>query len=191
MEDNSKLWQDFVVGDQSALEQIYNSHFDALASYGLRIVADAGLVEDAIQDVFLNLWRRRRYLGKVENVRFYLCKALRNQLNRNNRYEPFHTTDDIDGFLDYLSTVSCEQESIGVETRQALIQTIQIALAELSNRQREVVHLRFYQGLSLDQAALVMNVQKQVVKNLLTQSYARLRASLRTLVSVLVMLLFQ
>jgi RNA polymerase sigma-70 factor (ECF subfamily) len=179
------------MGDQSALEQIYNGHFNALASYGLRIVADAGLVEDAIQDVFLNLWRRRKNLGDVENTRFYLFRALRNQLSRNNRYEPYHETDDIDGFLDYLSTISSEQESIGVETRQSLTQTVQSALNHLSNRQREAVHLRFYQGLSLDEAAEVMNLQKQVVKNLLAQSYARLRASLRTLVSVLVILLFQ
>jgi RNA polymerase sigma factor (sigma-70 family) len=176
---DTTLWQSFRKGHAQALELLYNRHFKALASYGYRITSDHQLVEDAIQDVFVDLWRRKEYLGTVDNVRFYLFKALRNQLYRNSRNDVFEGAQHIDEFLDYLSTLSSEQQSIRHETLQVRTQVIQNALNRLSPRQREAIHLRFYQGMSLDDSAELMGVPKQVVKNLLSKSYAILRLSLK------------
>lgn len=166
------------------MELLYNQHFKALTAYGYRICGDAALVEDAIQDVFVDLWRRREYLSEVQNVRFYLFRALRNQLNRNIRHDLFDGAEDIDDFLDYLSTLSSEQQSIEQEVRLSRDRTIHKALDNLSNRQREAVHLRFYQGLSLDESAELMGIPKQVVKNLLSKAYAVLRLSLKVILSL-------
>ncbi len=160
-----------------------------MSRYGYRVAPDRLLVEDAIQDVFVDLWRRREYLSDIEQVKSYLFRALRNQLLRNTRHDVFEAAEDIDDFLDYLSALSAEQQSIDRETRSSRSQSIQNALAHLSNRQREAVHLRFYQGLSLDEAAEVMGIQKQIVKNLLSKSYAVLRVTLKALISVIPVLL--
>ncbi len=154
-----------------------------MSRYGYRVTPDRLLVEDAIQDVFVDLWRRREYLSEIEQVKSYLLRALRNQLLRNTRHDIIEAAEDIDDFLDYLSTLSSEQQSIDHETRVSRSRSIQNALANLSHRQREAVHLRFYQGLSLDEAAEVMGIPKQVVKNLLSKSYAVLRVTLKALMS--------
>ena len=143
------------------------------------------MVEDAIQDVFVELWRRKEYLSEVENVKFYLFRALRNQLIRNLRHDVLEGAEDIDDFLDYLATLSSEQQSIVQETQQSRTESIRNALTHLSNRQREAVHLRFYQGLSLDEAAEVMGISKQVVKNLLSRAYAVLRLTLKVAISLI------
>jgi len=181
----------FKAGDEKALELLYNRHFKALAGYGYRITSDRALVEDAIQDVFVDLWRRREYLGEIENVRFYLFRALRNQLHRNIRHDLFDGAEDIDDFLDYLATLSSEQQSIEHEVQLSQTQAIQKALGQLSQRQREAVHLRFYQGLSLDESANLMGIPKQVVKNLLSKAYAILRLSLKAALSVLLIFAFR
>ncbi|RCR68461.1 RNA polymerase sigma factor [Larkinella punicea] len=190
-EKDHQLWHDLKSGDKSALEQIYHQHFEALGKYGLRIIPDAELVEDAIQDVFLNLWRRKEHLSDVVNIKFYLFRTLRNQLSRNIRNDIFEGSEDVNNFLDYLSTISSEQQSISNETREATTRTIQHALSQLSNRQREAIHLRFYQGLSLDETAAMMDVSKQVVKNMLGRAYAVLRISLRTMISLMIFLGFR
>jgi RNA polymerase sigma factor (sigma-70 family) len=179
-----ELWLAFRQGNERALEELYQRHFSSLGRYGLRIACDRSLVEDAIQDVFVDLWRRKEYLSEVQNVKFYLFRALRNQLSRNLRHGALEDAEDIDDFLDYLSTLSSEQQSIVYETQQSRTQAIQMALSRLSNRQREAVHLRFYQGLSLDEAADVMGIPKQVVKNLLSKAYAVLRLTLKVAISV-------
>ncbi len=174
----------FKEGSERALERLYRRYFPGLSRYGYRIMPDRVLVEDAIQDVFVDLWRRRAYLSEIENVRAYLFRSLRNQLLRNSRHDIFEGAEDIDDFLDYLFTLSSEQQSIDRETQSSRAESIQNALAHLSNRQWEAVHLRFYQGMSLDEAAEVMDIQKQVVKNLLSKSYAVLRVSLKALISL-------
>lgn len=189
--DDREIWMAFKAGDEKALELLYNHHFKALAAYGYRITCDGSLVEDAIQDVFVDLWRRREHLCAVQNVRFYLFRALRNQLSRNIRHDVFDGAEDIDDFLDYLATLSAEQQSIQLEVELSQNQAIQKALGQLSQRQREAVHLRFYQGLSLDESADLMGISKQVVKNLLSKAYAILRLSLKAALSVLLLFAFR
>ena len=184
VKNDSELWLAFKDGSERALERLYQRHFPAMSRYGYRVTPDRLLVEDAIQDVFVDLWRRREYLSEVEQVKAYLLRALRNQLLRNTRHDLFEAAEDIDDFLDYLSALSAEQQSIDRETQLSRTQSIQNALANLSHRQREAVHLRFYQGLGLDEAAEIMGIQKQVVKNLLSKSYAVLRITLKALISL-------
>ena len=52
------IWKDLLKGDKNALASIYSDHFDKLYNYGCRISKDAGIVEDAIQDLFIELWNR-------------------------------------------------------------------------------------------------------------------------------------
>jgi RNA polymerase sigma-70 factor (ECF subfamily) len=189
-EDDSLLWKAFKKGDKIAFELLYKKYFRVLGAYGLRLNPDKDLVEDAIQDVFIELWRRKEYLGDVENVKFYLFSAVRYQFNKNSQKNVFEKAEDVNNFLDYLSTLSSEQESINKETIHHRAFSIQKAMNNLSNRQAEAVHLRFFQGLSLDETAQIMQLPKQVVKNLLSKAYSILRISLKNILSVVVFYLF-
>ena len=165
--DEQILWQSFKQGDAKAFEQLYNQYFKILGTYGLRLSHDTTLVEDAIHDVFIELWRRREYLSDVENPKFYLFRALRNQFHGNLKNDILDKNEDINQFLDYLSTISSEQEIIVGEETQLKAQQIEKAINKLSNRGAEAINLRFYQGLSLDETSEIMQTPKQVVKNLL------------------------
>ncbi len=189
--DDSLLWQAFKKGEREAFELLYKKYFKILGAYGLRLNPDKDLVEDAIHDVFIELWRRKEYLGDVENVRFYLFSAVRYQFKKNHQKDIFEGTEDVNNFLDFLSTLSSEQESIDNETMHHRALSIQKAMKNLSNRQAEAIHFRFYQGLSLDETAQIMQLPKQVIKNLLSKAFAILRVSLKNLISVFIFCLFQ
>jgi RNA polymerase sigma factor (sigma-70 family) len=158
---------------------LYKKYFAVLGSYAFRLNPNKSLVEDAIHDVFIDLWRRKEFLSDVDNVKFYLFRSIRNRFNRNIQKDIFEGSENVDDFLDYLASLSVEQESIEQESGYIKDQTIQKALNSLSRRQTEAVHLRFFQGLSLDETAQVMDIPKQVVKNLLHKSYAILRITLK------------
>lgn len=175
------LWVACQQGDLAAFEQLYNLYFDKLASYGRRLSADQLLIEDAIQDVFVELWRRKAYLAEIESLKFYLFKALRNQLIRNTRHDVFEGAEDIDNFLDLLVTLSAEHQSIEQEIAIDQARSVRRAINRLSKRQQEAIHLRFYQGLSLDEMTQIMALTKQSVSNLLFKAYAVLRASIKSL----------
>lgn len=176
------LWQSFKKGDYEAFEVIYRRYFQLLGKYGSRFTNDPTLLEDAVQDLFVSLWKRREQLGSlsdVENLKFYLLRSLRNQLIRNSKQSVSDRTEGIDDFLDYLIELSSEQKTIEDERTEAQVQRVRYAVDGLSPRQREAIHLRFYQGMSLDQIAAIMGISKQVVSNMLFKAYTVLRMVLR------------
>lgn len=184
--DEQVLWHTFKKGDIKAFEELYCRYFKVLGSYGLRLTTDTSLVEDAIHDLFIELWRRREHLGDVENPKYYLFRALRNQFQGNLRHDIFDKNEDINYFLDYLSTISSEQELITNEENLLNTQRIEKAMNKLSNRGAEAINLRFYQGFSLDETSEIMQTPKQVVKNLLSKSIAILRVSLKKVISIII-----
>jgi RNA polymerase sigma factor (sigma-70 family) len=173
------LWESLARGDQEAFEILYRHYFRILVSYGSRLTSDTQLLEDAIQDLFTYLWRRKIQLASIEEPKFYLLRALRNQLRRNTRNNIFDDAKDIDDFLDYLVNLSDEQMTVEQDTDQDRSRQLQRAISRLSPRQREAVNLRFFHGLDLGQSAELMGVSKQVVSNLLFRSYAMLRTILK------------
>jgi RNA polymerase sigma factor (sigma-70 family) len=188
--DDTLLWKSFKNGDPNAFELLYKKYFTILGSYGYRLNPDKTLVEDAIQDLFIDLWRRKEFLSDVENVKYYLFRSIRNRFNRNIKKDRFEDSENVDEFLDYLTSLSVEQESINLESSNLNTLLIQKSINNLSKRQAEAVHLRFFQELSLDETSQIMNIPKQVVKNLLYKSYAILRITLQTKLSLLCIFLF-
>ncbi len=183
-EAEQQLWVASQHGNKTAFEQLYRAHFDRLVGYGRRICPDTQLIEDAIQDVFVDLWRRKTQLAEVQNLRYYLFRALRNQLTRNGRNDIFEGAEDIDTFLDLFVTLSAEQHSIEQETMTEQTRRVGRAVAQLSKRQQEAIHLRFYQGLSLNEMTSLMSLSKQSVSNLLFKAYAILRTSINAMLVV-------
>ena len=186
---DKELWQAFKRGDQQAFEQIYRSFFPVLANYGSRLTADTQRLEDAIQDLFVDLWRRSAHLGEVENIKFYLFRSLRNQLLRNSRHDVFEQSEAIDDFLDYLVALSAEEQTVEQEGLTGRTEQVRQAVSKLSPRQQEAINLRFYHGMSLDQTAQLMGVSKQAISNLLFKAYILLRMTMKSLATVLLIFL--
>ena len=169
----------FKKGDERAFEDLYRRYFKALSHYGFRICQDHELIENAIQDLFIDLWRRRAFLGEIENVKFYLIKSLRNQLIRNSQKDVLENSEDVNDFLDYLGSLSIEHTIVQKESEELRNNKIKEAISKLSSRQKEVIHLRYFQNLSLDEISTLIVLPKQVVKNLLSKSYAVLKIYLK------------
>lgn len=187
--DETTLWIAFKKGDVRAFEQLYNRYFEVLANYGHRYYTDKQQLEDAIQDVFVDVWRRRQHLSDVESVKFYLFRALRHQVIRNTRNDLLETSEDINDFLDFLVAFSSEQQSIEQETHINQTQAVAKAIAQLSQRQQEAINLRFYHGMSLDEMTQLMSLSKQSVSNLLFKAYSVLRLTIKGIHALLLLYL--
>src|SRR5690606_16061393 len=76
-------WCAFKKGDKKAFSTIYKAHIHDLLNYGYKVTSDRKLIEDSIQDLFLELWQNRERLSETTSIRFYLFKALRYKIVRN------------------------------------------------------------------------------------------------------------
>ena len=63
-----------------SLGLIYNNYFDLLYNYGKKFHFENQLIEDAIQNVFINLIKAQKRLDWVDNLTSYLFYSFRNEL---------------------------------------------------------------------------------------------------------------
>ena len=58
--DDVRLWELFREGKEIAFSHIYGTHFEGLFQYGCQFTKNESLVEDALQDMFIELREKRK-----------------------------------------------------------------------------------------------------------------------------------
>jgi RNA polymerase sigma factor (sigma-70 family) len=117
---------------------LYNQYFQVLFSYGKRLAADE-IVCDAIQDLFINIWRNRHTLSQAESVRFYLFRSVRREIVKNLKNEPHRQ--DWEELDENLLPVDLSPESVYAGHEETFEQSEQIRrwLDQLPPRQNEAL----------------------------------------------------
>ncbi len=169
------LWKRTLVGNVPAFERLMDSHFRLLFEYGLKFSSDEEFVKDKIQDLFLYIWEKRQNLKSDIPVKPYLMASLRRMMHRSQ-----NTTLVYNPSLENHPTLfdvkfSVEKEYIRREMTRLMSQRLKTTLEKLPPRQKEVIYLKFFQELTRDQIATVMNISPQTVSNLLQIAMKQLR----------------
>ncbi|GGN03302.1 DNA-directed RNA polymerase sigma-70 factor [Dyadobacter beijingensis] len=193
MEQDPVLWQKFREGDPLAFEQLLRSYYRPLFDYGRRFISDRDQLKDIVHDLFLHLWERREYLGKTDQIKPYLLTSLRNRIFKNtsrqeSRPELFlaieHTPEDF-----HETAHSIESELILTEFAAEKLSRIQHIIQSLTPRQQEIIHLKFYQDLSNERIAEILNISRPATANLLYESLKVFREKWLLLAGMLLLLL--
>lgn len=174
---DSTLWDGLKEGTQASLNGLVKTHYASLFRYGVALGFNPEIVKDAIQDIFIYIWEHRSTISAVQNVKAYLLYALRSRLIRDTHQSKkektfwqrlLNTKEVQNGFdLDWIDT---EMDS---ENNRQVHQIISI----LPPREKEVIQLRFYEGLDNEAIANVMGISKQGVANLLARTLKTFRSS--------------
>ncbi len=166
------LWEAMLQGDLTALEQLY-AHFHAdLYHYALKLTEQVDLAEDAVQDVFVDLWNYRKQLPLVNAPKFYLIRSVRNQclklIKKQNRFT------DLDNASPFEILIRPEELQLK-DNSEATKNALAIAMAALSPRQREIMYLKFYNNLDYEELAEVLDINYQSVVNHIHKAMIKLR----------------
>lgn len=88
-----ELRNQFVEGNEKAYEIIYKLYAKEMYAFGLSICENREIIEDAIHDVFIEIYSRKELLKKVSNFNLYFIISFRNRLfyliNKSKRYADF------------------------------------------------------------------------------------------------------
>lgn len=152
------LWRAFKSGDMDSFHTIYSEQFNHLYEYGMRLINNDELVKDAIHDLFVKLWNNKTNLGDVKVIRSYLLVALRsiiyNRLEKDNRITLHDEVEHIHFEMEF----SAETHFIKKEVNKIQTQKLMSALNQLTDRQKEVIYLRYFQEMSYDDIATALNI---------------------------------
>jgi RNA polymerase sigma factor (sigma-70 family) len=176
---DASLWNDFLAGSKQAFERIFLAHYDDLFRYGIRLTGDEEVVKDCIQNLFQRLWQRRKVLGAVEEIRPYLFTALRYHITDEMRAQKRRTALQT-GYPELTAEHSPEDFLIAQQLTTEQQAQLLAALNQLSNRHREALYLKFFDGFAYDRIAAIMDLNQQSVRNLVHQAIKRMRQVLPT-----------
>lgn len=175
---DAEVWNAFRKGNEVAFQQIYNHFVRVLFSYGSKLSTDYTLVEDCIHDLFLELWERRASLGETTSVKLYLFKGLKRKIVRKlvKQKNTVHTENGspyaFGVTYSHETSLICEQ--LSEEQHQRLMQ----AITKLTDRQREVLFLRFHANMNYEEIARLLSLNYQSVSNIMFRAMKTLRTEM-------------
>ncbi len=169
------IWERFKNGDLLALEEIYRTYVKSMARYGRKITHNHELIQDSIQDLFIELWKNRQNLADTTHPQYYLFRALRNKLAKAHSRQSFVSESELRLASGSLQAEYVELEIMAREVEVQTRNTLKSLLEQLPLRQQEVIHLRFYHNFSYEQIAELMTMNYQSVLNLMQRALKALR----------------
>ncbi|SDG12391.1 RNA polymerase sigma-70 factor, ECF subfamily [Dyadobacter soli] len=173
------LWQRIRLGDEQAFTAIFEKYHRTLYNYGSKLSTNSSLVEDAVQDVFIDIWRLRHNLTEnVTSVKFYLYRALRRRIHvALDKFPSMEEISELDDEDTPANHTHSEAILIEAESSSARAQRIQELLAQLPERQLEALTLRYFDDFSIEEIAEIMSVNEKSVRNFIYKALTSLRQS--------------
>ena len=170
------LWDTFLKGDEKAFARIYYLHINALLTYGKKLTGDREILYDAVQEVFIDMFQKRQKIQiAINNPKAYLFTALRHAILKKvqaaHRFDPFEV--DKGKTEVFLVEYSIEDRIINNELTSETAQKLRAAVDELTPGQKEIIYLKFEEGLGYPEISEMMGItlesaRKQLYRALLT-----------------------
>lgn len=174
---DQQLWLAVRDSDEKAFAMLFVRYHGILYNYGCKLHTDANLIEDVIQDVFIDIWRLRANLtSEIISVKFYLYRAVRRRVHGLSDSLNMLMMDKLDGEIERNFTLANDEPAmIESESAAMLSQRIQSLITNLPPRQLEVLTLRYFDDFSVAEIASIMEITEKSVRNHLFKAISSLR----------------
>lgn len=172
--------------NNDSIDILYREHINDLYSYAKHFGFDKETCQDAIHDVFYKLCMDHVKLNTIKNPRFYLLRALKNRLLDIHKQKKEHvefSPNDTNEELPFTIHVTIEDKLIQSEEDEQLKELVKNMLQMLSDRQREIIYLRYSQGCEYEEIAQLMNISVSSCRKLSHKAITKLKISSRYLLS--------
>src|SRR6059036_1011944 len=172
-------------GDQSAFSALYDRLSRPLYSLALRMLGDAGDAQDALQDVFLQIWSRAATYNPEQSTVFSWTVLLtRSRVidrlrarGRRSRVMVVSTEETPTDAAD-ASTVESAADTAEKNDEAARVRYV---LTNLPSEQREAIEMAFFEHLSHHEIAARLGQPLGTVKARIRRGLLKLRQRLSTL----------
>lgn len=165
-------------GSQSALAEVYQKTSAKLFGICIRILGERGEAEDALQDIFISVWRKAGTFdaAKASPITWLAALARNRSIDRKrsraSRAPAAPLGDEAMEVAD-----EAPHALAGLETAEEAGR-IALCLGELEERQNRAIRAAFYEGLSYPEAARRSDVPLGTMKSWVRRGLLRLRECL-------------
>ncbi|SOD17444.1 RNA polymerase sigma factor [Pedobacter xixiisoli] len=173
------LWERICMGDRDAFFDLYKALYYRLVNFGIRVCGNSDLSSQATDHVFTTIWEKRENLARVENVEAYLRTFLKRKLLRLlEREKKIHEALFKAGDEGEWMEMSYEEFIVKVQSDEIVRHKLKNALAKLTFRQKQLIHLKFFEAQSYEQIAEQTNQTIKTAYNTIYDALKVLRKEL-------------
>jgi RNA polymerase sigma-70 factor (ECF subfamily) len=175
-------------GDQDALGVLYERYSRAVYSFSLRIVGDAQVAEEILQEVFVRAWQQGGSFQSARGSLITWLLSITHNLSIDEVRRRKRRPQKADSEEPELILASLPDESSDVEEEvwlSSLRVSIQEALQQLPAAQREAIELAYFQGLTQREIADTLGEPLGTIKTRMRLGMLKLREQLGPVVSEL------
>ena len=162
-------------GDLAAFETLYRRHRDWVVGLAFRFLRDRDLALDVLQETFAYVLRKIPGLELTARMTTFLYPVVKNLSIRQREKARRARGDAAEEEIERLPAAPAHDEREALRRRD-----LASVVDELPEAQREVVLMRFVDGMKLDEIAEALAVPTGTVKSRLHHALRTLRASERT-----------
>lgn len=161
-------------GDHDAVAELYDATSHLVFGLALRILGERGLAEDAVAEVYAQVWRQATGFdpsrGSAVSWLLTLTRSRAIDLVRARGRE--RATEPLEAAAEVLSPTPDPETTTVTAERHRLVRA---ALASLSAEQRELIELAYFSGLSHSEIAARLEQPLGTVKTRIRAGMTRLR----------------
>lgn len=161
-------------GSHEALNELYKSVQDPLFRYIVSLVSDQHLAEDILQEVFIRIYRKLRWLREPQAFRAWAYQIASREAFRHLKRERRWSEQVRDEAT--LSALPLSEHEFPAE----MVESLPRLVGNLSPASRAVVVLFYLHEMSLIETAAVLDIPLGTVKSRLAYGLESLRRSFKT-----------
>lgn len=180
---DQKLYSRVREGDGAAFKKVFRAYYDELCDYVESQVGSAEAAEDLVQNVLLNLWRRREDRTLRTTLKAYLYGAARNESIKYRKHRRVRDRWQEENAQHRVRRTTNTVSPVEDAEHRQLKRAMEESVKALPERRREVYVLSRQHGLTYKEIASVMDISPKTVDNQMVEALKYLRKRLRQFTS--------
>ena len=171
-EDDKALLVNIKNDNKLAFDTLFRKYYTPLSRFALKLNGSEAAAEEAVQEVFINIWEHRHHLEVSKSVISYLFQAVRNKV-----YEQFRKVQTRAKYEEEYAANIPEHE----EQQESDLSNYEIAclvwtaVEQLPEKCREIFQLSRDEGLTYNEIAAHLNISSKTVENQMGIAFKKLR----------------
>lgn len=161
--------------DEKSFSILYGKYWQEVYNNSLWLLKDHAQAQDVTQEVFVQLWLRRKEL-QISNLKAYLYISVRNRILRifekRKHFVPFEIV------VKEAGGVYTDESADFLALKNEFLEAYKNFLDSLPSQRRKIFDSYFEQGLSTDEIAQQLSLSRKTVQNQLGRAMTFLKTNL-------------
>ncbi len=172
---DTETFDKVITGDFIAFKSLFDKYYEPLCHYALNFTRDTYLAEDAVQEVFIKIWEKKRKMKFTRSVKSYFYTAVKNKCLdklKSERIRSIHSTHFFEREDKFISLNEIEYDEFSFHLSECV--------EKLPSRCKEVFTWSRFHNMKQEKIASEMGISLKTVKAQIGKALKLIRDCINT-----------